>query len=52
MAGIPALLCRRDLIGIAYTGSVISLVYVLPLIMFCLEQEDRLPFINGEGSYS
>merc|ERR1711892_111047 len=51
MAGIPAVLSGRDLIGIAYTGSGKTLVYVLPLIMFCLEQEARLPFINGEGPY-
>ena len=41
----------EDLIGIAYTGSVKTLVYVLPLIPFCLEQEARLPFFNWEGSY-
>jgi len=51
MAGIPAVLSGRDLIGIAYTGSGKTLVYVLPLIMFCLEQEARLPFISGEGPY-
>merc|ERR1712096_163981 len=51
MAGIPTVLSGRDLIGIAYTGSGKTLVYVLPLIMFCLEQEARLPFISGEGPY-
>jgi len=51
MAAIPAVLSGRDLIGIAYTGSGKTLVYVLPLIMFCLEQEARLPFISGEGPY-
>ena len=39
MQGIPTVLSGRDLIGIAYTGSGKTLVYVLPLIMFCLEQE-------------
>ena len=38
----------RDLIGIAYTGSGKTLVFVLPLIMFALEQEKRLPFISNE----
>ena len=51
MAGIPAILSGRDLIGIAYTGSGKTLVYVLPLIMFCLEQEVELPFDGGEGPY-
>ena len=51
MQGIPAVLSGRDLIGIAYTGSGKTLVYVLPLIMFCLEQEARLPFSSGEGPY-
>ena len=51
MAGLPTVLTGRDLIGIAYTGSGKTLVYVLPLIMFCLEQEARLPFTSGEGPY-
>lgn len=51
MAGIPAILSGRDLIGIAYTGSGKTLVYVLPLIMFCLEQESMLQFDSGEGPY-
>jgi len=51
MQGIPTVLSGRDLIGIAYTGSGKTLVYVLPLIMFCLEQEARLPFQRDEGPY-
>ena len=51
MQGVPTVLSGRDLIGIAYTGSGKTLVYVLPLIMFCLEQEARLPFTSGEGPY-
>lgn len=49
--GIPTVLSGRDLIGIAFTGSGKTLVFVLPLIMFCLEQEIRLPFIRNEGPY-
>lgn len=49
--GIPTVLSGRDLIGIAFTGSGKTLVFVLPLIMFCLEQEISLPFINNEGPY-
>ena len=41
----------RDLIGIAFTGSGKTLVFSLPIIMFCLEQEKRLPFVKGEGPY-
>ena len=51
MQGIPAILYGRDLIGIAYTGSGKTLVFVLPIVMFCLEQEKRLPFSRGEGPY-
>ena len=49
--GIPTVLSGRDLIGIAFTGSGKTLVFVLPLIMFCLEQEICLPFIKNEGPY-
>lgn len=49
--GIPTILQGRDLIGIAFTGSGKTLVFVLPIIMFCLEQEVRLPFVPNEGPY-
>ncbi|XP_011300941.1 ATP-dependent RNA helicase abstrakt, partial [Fopius arisanus] len=32
-------------------GSGKTLVFVLPLIMFCLEQEVGMPFISNEGPY-
>ena len=44
-------LSGRDIIGIATTGSGKTMVFVLPLVMFCLEQEKRLPFMNDEGPY-
>ena len=47
----PSRLSGRDLIGIAYTGSGKTFVFVLPLIMFCLEQEIAMPFIRNEGPY-
>nr|XP_022907658.1 ATP-dependent RNA helicase abstrakt [Onthophagus taurus] len=49
--GIPTVLSGRDMIGIAFTGSGKTLVFVLPLIMFCFEQEFKLPFIKNEGPY-
>jgi len=39
------------MIGIAFTGSGKTLVFVLPLLMFCLEQEIKLPFNPNEGPY-
>jgi ATP-dependent RNA helicase DDX41 len=49
--GIPTVLQGRDMIGIAFTGSGKTLVFVLPLIMFCIEQEVRLAFVRNEGPY-
>ncbi|CAI9738972.1 probable ATP-dependent RNA helicase DDX41 [Octopus vulgaris] len=49
--GLPAVLSGRDMIGIAFTGSGKTLVFTLPIIMFCMEQEKRLPFIKNEGPY-
>uniref|UniRef100_A0A0B6ZNL0 RNA helicase n=1 Tax=Arion vulgaris TaxID=1028688 RepID=A0A0B6ZNL0_9EUPU len=49
--GIPTVLCGRDMIGIAFTGSGKTLVFTLPLVMFCLEQEKKLPFLKREGPY-
>lgn len=46
--------CRlqgRDMIGIAFTGSGKTLVFTLPIIMFALEQEKKLPFVKNEGPY-
>ncbi|MFH4981833.1 hypothetical protein AB6A40_008542 [Gnathostoma spinigerum] len=51
MQGIPVALSGRDMIGIASTGSGKTLTFVLPLIMFCFEQEVALPFRRGEGPY-
>lgn len=37
------------MIGIAFTGSGKTLAFCLPLIMFALEEECKLPFVRGEG---
>ena len=39
------------MIGIAFTGSGKTLVFCLPIVMFSLEQEKKLPFGYGEGPY-
>ncbi|KAK7009593.1 ATP-dependent RNA helicase DDX41 [Biomphalaria glabrata] len=49
--GIPTVLSGRDMIGIAFTGSGKTLVFTLPIVMFCLEQEKKLPFMKKEGPY-
>ncbi|KAI6646706.1 ATP-dependent RNA helicase DDX41-like [Oopsacas minuta] len=51
MQGLPVALSGRDMIGIAFTGSGKTLVFTLPLLMFCIEQEMELPFEKGEGPY-
>ncbi|KAI6203341.1 RNA helicase [Aphelenchoides besseyi] len=51
MQGLPVALTGRDMIGIASTGSGKTLTFVLPLIMFCLEQEVSLRFDRGEGPF-
>ncbi|PSS30919.1 hypothetical protein PHLCEN_2v2544 [Hermanssonia centrifuga] len=49
LQGIPTAFAGRDMIGIAFTGSGKTLAFCLPLIMFALEEESRLPFLRGEG---
>lgn len=51
MQGLPCILSGRDMIGIAFTGSGKSLVFILPIVMFALEQEYKLPFKREEGPY-
>ncbi|KAI6241352.1 RNA helicase [Aphelenchoides fujianensis] len=51
MQGLPVALSGRDMIGIASTGSGKTLTFVLPLIMFCLEQEVSMRFERGEGPF-
>ncbi|KAH7560607.1 hypothetical protein JRO89_XS10G0053100 [Xanthoceras sorbifolium] len=41
----------RDMIGIVFTGSGKSLVFVLPMIMIALQEEMMMPIIPGEGPF-
>ncbi len=47
--GIPCVLSGRDMIGIAFTGSGKTLVFSLPMIMFALEAETRMPLVQNDG---
>jgi ATP-dependent RNA helicase DDX41 len=47
--GIPTVLSGRDMVGIAFTGSGKTLVFTLPLVLFALEAEMKLPLVSGEG---
>ena len=49
MQGLPTAFSGRDMIGIAFTGSGKTLTFSLPLILFAVEAERRLPFEQGEG---
>lgn len=49
--GLPVILSGRDMIGIAFTGSGKTLVFVLPLIMIALQKEVMMPIAPGEGPF-
>ncbi|KAJ2557798.1 DEAD-box ATP-dependent RNA helicase 35 [Coemansia sp. RSA 1933] len=49
MQGLPVALSGRDMIGIASTGTGKTMAFSLPLIMLALEEEGRLPLVQGEG---
>ncbi|CAN6573139.1 unnamed protein product [Malus baccata var. baccata] len=49
--GLPVILTGRDMIGIAFTGSGKTLVFVLPLIMIALQEEIMMPINQGEGPF-
>ena len=40
------------MIGIAFTGSGKSLVFELPSILLALEEEKKMPIIQGEGPFA
>lgn len=47
--GLPVILSGRDMIGVAHTGSGKTMVFTLPLVMFALEEEMRMPLRPNEG---
>ncbi|CAH9145869.1 unnamed protein product [Cuscuta epithymum] len=49
--GLPVILSGRDMIGIAFTGSGKTQVFVLPLIMLALQEEIMMPILPGEGPF-
>lgn len=49
MQGLPVVLSGRDMIGIAFTGSGKTMVFIIPLLLRAWEMELRLPFAPGEG---
>lgn len=49
LQGIPVAFSGRDMIGIAFTGSGKTLAFSLPLLMFAMEEERKMPFTQGEG---
>jgi len=51
MQALPLLFQGRDMVGVAYTGSGKTLTFSLPLIMFALEQQRKMPFMRNEGPY-
>ncbi|KAL2345681.1 hypothetical protein Fmac_006966 [Flemingia macrophylla] len=49
--GLPVILAGRDMIGIAFTGSGKTLVFVLPMIMVAMQEEIMMPIVPGEGPF-
>jgi ATP-dependent RNA helicase DDX41 len=49
--GLPVALSGRDMIGVAFTGSGKTLVFVLPLVMLALQEETLMPVVPGEGPF-
>ncbi|GKV15409.1 hypothetical protein SLEP1_g26202 [Rubroshorea leprosula] len=49
--GLSVILVGRDMVGIAFTVSRKTLVFVLPMIMIALQEEMMMPILIGEGPF-
>lgn len=52
MQGLPAVLSGRDMIGIAFTGTGKSLVFLLPALMLALEEEMKMSVESNDGPFA
>lgn len=50
--GLSVALSGRDMIGVAFTGSGKTMVFVIPAVVQALEEERRLPITMSEGPFS
>lgn len=47
--GLPVALSGRDMVGVAFTGSGKTVVFALPMVMWALQEELRMPLVANEG---
>ncbi|KAM3147462.1 hypothetical protein pb186bvf_000269 [Paramecium bursaria] len=52
MQGIPAVLMGRDIIGVAPSGQGKTLVFLLPALLICIEEQMKMPIVRGEGPFA
>jgi len=52
LQGLPVVLSGRDMIGISFTGTGKSLVFLLPSLMFALDEEMKMPVEEYDGPFA
>lgn len=52
LQGLPAVLSGRDMIGISFTGTGKSLVFLLPALMHALDEEVKMPIEENDGPFA
>jgi ATP-dependent RNA helicase DDX41 len=52
LQGLPVVLSGRDMIGISYTGTGKSLVFILPALMLALDEEMKMPVEEFDGPFA
>ncbi len=52
MQGLPIALSGRDMIGISFTGTGKSLVFILSSLMLVIEEEMKLPIESNDGPFA